>query len=45
MSIVNKERLLEEFFELVQIDSETKDERAIADVFNSENGSTRIRCY
>jgi tripeptide aminopeptidase len=29
---LNKDRLLEEFFELVQIDSETKDERAIADV-------------
>jgi tripeptide aminopeptidase len=29
---LNKERLLNEFFELVQIDSETKDERAIADV-------------
>ena len=29
---MNKERLLEEFFELVQIDSETKDERIIADV-------------
>ncbi len=29
---MNKERLLEEFFELVQIDSETKDEREIADV-------------
>ena len=29
---MNKERLLESFFELVQIDSETKDERAIADV-------------
>ncbi|HJF30995.1 MAG TPA: M20/M25/M40 family metallo-hydrolase [Sporosarcina psychrophila] len=29
---MNKQRLLEEFFELVQIDSETKNERAIADV-------------
>ena len=29
---MNKERLLNEFFELVQIDSETKDERKIADV-------------
>lgn len=29
---MNKERLLEEFFELVKIDSETKDERVIADV-------------
>ena len=29
---MNKERLLESFFELVQIDSETKDERVIADV-------------
>lgn len=29
---MNKERLLEEFFELVKIDSETKDERTIADV-------------
>ena len=31
-NLLNKERLLEEFFELVQIDSETKDEREIADV-------------
>lgn len=29
---MNKERLLKEFFELVQIDSETKNERVIADV-------------
>lgn len=28
---MNKERLLEEFFELIRIDSETKDERNIAD--------------
>lgn len=32
MTMMNKKRLLEEFFELVKIDSETKDERAIADV-------------
>lgn len=29
---MNEKRLLEEFFELVQIDSETKDERVIADI-------------
>lgn len=29
---MNKQRLLDEFFELVQIDSETKDERRIADL-------------
>lgn len=29
---MNKQRLLDEFFELVQIDSETEDEREIADV-------------
>ena len=34
--IVNKERLLEEFFELIRIDSETKDERAIADVLTKK---------
>ena len=32
MTMMNKKRLLEEFFELVKIDSETKDERAIADI-------------
>ena len=29
---MNKQRLLEDFFELVQIDSEKRNERAIADV-------------
>ena len=33
---MNKQRLLEEFFELVQIDSETKDERQIADVLTKK---------
>lgn len=33
---MNKERLLDEFFELIQIDSETKDERAIADVLTKK---------
>lgn len=33
---MNKKRLLEEFFELVQIDSETKDERTIADVLKTK---------
>ncbi len=32
---MNKQRLLEEFFELVQIDSETKDERANCRCFNN----------
>jgi len=33
---MNKQRLLEEFLELVQIDSETKDERLIADVLTKK---------
>lgn len=33
---MNKERLLKEFFELVQIDSETKDEREIANVLTEK---------
>ncbi|MCZ2260136.1 M20/M25/M40 family metallo-hydrolase [Sporosarcina sp. G11-34] len=33
---MNKQRLLDEFFELVQIDSETKDERVIADVLTKK---------
>lgn len=33
---VNKERLINEFFELVQIDSETKNERKIADVLQKK---------
>lgn len=33
---VNKQRLLDEFFELVQIDSETKDERQIADILTTK---------
>ena len=41
---MNKKRLLEEFFELIQIDSETKDEREIANVLTNKNGSTRVRC-
>ena len=31
MDMINKQRLLDEFLELVQIDSATKDERKIAD--------------
>lgn len=33
---MNKDRLLEEFFELVRINSETKDERVIADVLTKK---------
>lgn len=33
---MNKQRLLDEFFELVQIDSETEDEREIADVLTAK---------
>ncbi|MBE1553817.1 tripeptide aminopeptidase [Filibacter limicola] len=33
---MNKQRLLDEFFELVQIDSETKNERLIADVLTNK---------
>ena len=33
---MNKQRLLDEFFELVQIDSETKDERQIADILTAK---------
>lgn len=33
---MNKQRLLDEFFELVQIDSETKDERQIADILTTK---------
>lgn len=34
--MINEERILNEFLELVQIDSETKDERAIADVLTNK---------
>ena len=33
---MNKQRLLDEFLELVQIDSETKDERQIADILTTK---------
>ena len=33
---MNKQRLLDEFFELVQINSETKNERQIANVLTSK---------
>ena len=33
---MNKKRLLDEFFELIQIDSETKDEREIANVLTTK---------
>ena len=34
--LLNKQRLLEEFLELVKIDSETKNERQIADVLTEK---------
>ncbi|GGC91024.1 hypothetical protein GCM10007216_22220 [Thalassobacillus devorans] len=36
MAAVNKERLIEEFLELVQVDSETKDEAKIAEVLKKK---------
>ena len=33
---MNKQRLLDEFLELVQIDSETKNERNIADILTTK---------
>lgn len=42
--MINEERLLNEFLELVQIDSETKYEAQIAKVLKKNSGILGLRC-
>lgn len=43
--MINKERLLQEFLELVQIDSETKDEKAISEVLKKKFSDLGLDVY